>query len=316
MSLSLSVIMPVFNGERYVAQALDRVCSQMRDGIEVVVVDNGSFDRTSEIVNGYTNLLPVRVINPGRTGSWLIASNIGLKEATRDWACFLHHDDLWLPGRVSQVEAALENFDGSLVINNSIFVGPDGEKLGRWTCPLPAGDVTSEFFLERLLTQNFIAMLSPVFRRRAAIELGGLDLSLWFAADWDLWLRLGATGSVRFIEETLTAYRVHPTSQTAARKIAPSEWRDQLKTVFDRNAKNCHIVGMRRRRLERTAMASIAVNSALALASRGEPCHPFATVVELSKLSPLGWHKYLRDSRIIERVSSRVRVGMSSSLRS
>jgi hypothetical protein len=151
-------------------------------------------------------------------------------------------------------------------------------------------------------------MLSPVFQRRAAIDSGGLDLSLWLAADWDLWLRLGAKGRVRFIDETLTAFRVHPTSQTASRKVSPDEWKEQLKTVFDRNAKNCHVAGMRRSRLERAAMASIAVNSALALASRGEPYHPIATLIELLKLGPMGWHKYLRDSRIIERVSSRLKL--------
>ena len=82
------------------------------------------------------------------------------------------------------------------------------------------------------LIQNFIAIPSPVFRRSAVIDSGGLDESLWFSADWDLWLRLGAMGPVRFLAETLSAFRIHPASQTAARKLLPNEWEQQLTKVF------------------------------------------------------------------------------------
>ena len=84
---------------------------------------------------------------------------------------------------------------------------------------LTEGKVPSDLFVERLLIQNFIAIPSPVFRRNAVIDSGGLNEKLWFSADWDLWLRLGALGPVQFIAEELSAFRVHPASQTAARKL-------------------------------------------------------------------------------------------------
>jgi len=298
--------MPVYNGERFIAAALESVRGQ-HDGIELVIVDDGSSDRTLDIVRDFAKVLPIRLLTPRRIGNWVAVSNIGLREATGDWACFLHQDDLWLPGRIERLRGEMESAEDALVLHNAIFVGPDGRELGPWTCPLPEGDVPQERFIERLLIQNFIAIPSPVFRRNAAIGSGGLDEGLWFSADWDLWLRLGALGPVRFIAETLSAFRVHPASQTAARKALPEEWETQLTTVLARHLQNLAVTGNLRAKVERAGMASIAVNSALLAASRGEPVSPSQVFLKLLALGPSGWHRYVRDSRIVQRVRSRLK---------
>jgi len=302
----LSVVMPVYDGERFIAAALESVRGQ-HDGIELVIVDDGSSDRTLDIVRDFAKVLPIRLLTPRRIGNWVAVSNIGLREATGDWACFLHQDDLWLPGRIERLRGEMESAEDALVLHNAIFVGPDGRELGPWTCPLPEGDVPQERFIERLLIQNFIAIPSPVFRRNAAIGSGGLDEGLWFSADWDLWLRLGALGPVRFIAETLSAFRVHPASQTAARKALPEEWETQLTTVLARHLQNLPVTGNLRAKVERAGMASIAVNSALSAASRGEPVSPSQVFLKLLALGPSGWHRYVRDSRIVQRVRSRLK---------
>lgn len=306
----LSVVMPVYNGERFIAAALESVRGQ-HDGIELVIVDDGSSDRTLDIVRDFAKVLPIRLLTPRRIGNWVAVSNIGLREATGDWACFLHQDDLWLPGRIERLRGEMESAEDALVLHNAIFVGPDGRELGPWTCPLPEGDVPQERFIERLLIQNFIAIPSPVFRRNAAIGSGGLDEGLWFSADWDLWLRLGALGPVRFIAETLSAFRVHPASQTAARKVLPEEWETQLTTVLARHLQNLAVTGNLRAKVERAGMASIAVNSALLAASRGEPVSPSQVFLKLLALGPSGWHRYVRDSRIVQRVRSRLKAQRS-----
>jgi len=302
--------MPVYNGERFIAAALESVRGQ-HDGIELVIVDDGSSDRTLDIVRDFAKVLPIRLLTPRRIGNWVAVSNIGLREATGDWACFLHQDDLWLPGRIERLRGEMESAEDALVLHNAIFVGPDGRELGPWTCPLPEGDVPQERFIERLLIQNFIAIPSPVFRRNAAIGSGGLDEGLWFSADWDLWLRLGALGPVRFIAETLSAFRVHPASQTAARKVLPEEWETQLTTVLARHLQNLPVTGNLRAKVERAGMASIAVNSALSAASRGEPVSPSQVFLKLLALGPSGWHRYVRDSRIVQRVRSRLKAQRS-----
>ncbi len=303
----LSVVMPTYNGEKFLVAALESVRGQADEGIELVIVDDGSSDRTLEIIHDFTKVLPIRLITPGRIGNWVAGTNLGLREATGDWACFLHQDDLWLPGRIARLRPAMADAEGALVLHNALFIGPDGQTLGPWTCPLPEGGVPSNQFIERLLVQNFIAIPSPVFRRSAAVDSGGLDEALWFSADWDLWLRLGALGPVWFIAEALSAFRVHPASQTAARKLQPNEWEEQLTTVLARHLPLLgSLHGERSRSVEQVAMASVAVNSMLAAASRGETVRTWDVVFQLLALGPLGWHRYLRDSRIMQRVRSRL----------
>jgi GT2 family glycosyltransferase len=306
MNPFLSVVMPVYNGERFIAAALESVRGQ-QEGIELIIVDDGSSDGTLDIVRDFAKDLPIRLMTPGRIGNWVGVTNIGLREAKGDWACLLHQDDLWVPGRIARLRVEVERAKGALVLHNSIFVDPDGRKLGPWTCPLPEGDVPSEQFIERLLIQNFVAIPSPIFRRNAVLGSGGLDEDLWFTADWDLWLRLGALGPVRFIAETLAAFRVHPASLTVARKLLPNEWEQQLTAVTDRHLQNWAVTGKLRASVEQAAAASIAVNSALAAASRGEPVEYSSVLLRLLALGPSGWHRYLRDSRIVQRVRSRLK---------
>jgi hypothetical protein len=304
----LSVVMPTFNGERYLGAALSSVLGQRDDAVELIVVDDGSTDQTVEIVERLTRGTTTRLLRPGRLGSWVAATNLGLREARGEWCCLLHQDDLWLPGRLARLRVELPSTPGALLLHDARYVDPSGATLGDWTCPLPPGDLPSEAFAERLLIQNFIAIPSPTFRRAAALEEGGLDERLWFSADWDLWLRLGGSGPVRFLPETLAAFRLHPESQTAARPVAGPEWAEQLGAVLERHLARWPVTGARRRRVEAAARASVAVNSSLAAASRGLPAAWTPLALRLLGLGPAGWRRFLRDSRLVERVGARLRL--------
>jgi len=307
----LSVVMPTYNGEKFIAAALESVGAQAVDGLELVVVDDGSSDGTLDIVRDFAKSLPIRLITPGRIGNWVAVSDLGLRQATGDWACLLHQDDLWLPGRIARLRPEIERAEGALVLHNAMFVGPHGERLGPWTCPLPEGLVPPELFVERLLIQNFIAIPSPVFRRSAALASGGLDRTLWYSADWDFWLRLGALGPVRFVAETLSAFRIHPASQTMAHRTVPGEWQQQLLRVFDCHFPRWNAPAARRAKVQHAAMASLAINAALAAASRGERFRWTGPLLKFLALGPSGWRRYLRDSRFAERIGPRLKLRQS-----
>jgi len=303
--------MPVYNDERFVAAALESVRDQGSEEIEVVVVDDGAKDRTIEIVRGFMNRMPLRLIAPGRLGNWVAVTNIGLQEATGEWACFLHCDDLWLPGKLTRLRRELDRAESAMVLHNSLFIGPDGKHLGPWTCPLFPGLIPPEEFLEHLLVQNFIATCAPTFRRETAIRGGGMDEALWHTADWDLWLKLGSLADVRFLPEALSAFRVHPESLTVAHRLHPGEWEQQLMTVFQRHFPRWRATGRRRAEVQRAAMASITINSTLAAAARGESVRWREPLLKLLALGPSGWRRYVRDSRITERLGSRLKLRLS-----
>jgi GT2 family glycosyltransferase len=229
----LSIVMPVWNGERYLTEALQSIRQQGGSGYEVVAVDDASTDSSPRILRSWESLLPLRIVRRERGGNWVAATNAGLREARGVYACFLHQDDLWLPGRLGALEREA-SLDPALVLHPAVFVGPDGKKLGEWKCPLRAGEVDPSFFAERLLVQNFVAIPAPAFLRAAALSEGGLDESLWYTADWDLWLRLARAGRIRYLQSAFAAFRVHGASQTMVRNDV-AERRAQLETVLERH---------------------------------------------------------------------------------
>jgi Glycosyl transferase family 2 len=296
----LSIVMPACNGERYLDAALQSVQDEGTRGYEIVTIDDGSTDRTPRILRSWAERLPLRIVAHGGRGNWVAASNAALREARGRYACFLHQDDLWLPGRLIAIEREAER-DAALIVHPAVFIGPEGQRLGPWRCPLPEGDVDPRLFAERLAVQNFIAIPAAAFHRELALRLGAMDESLWYTADWDLWLRLGAEGRLRHIPRPLAAFRIHPESQTMVRTDL-ADRRQQLETVLSR-----YETGLPEA-VRRAACFSLEVNVALAAAASGASVRWTALIGSFLRLGPAGLRRYLRDSRIVERVASRARM--------
>ena len=93
----------------------------------------------------------------------------------------------------------MESTEGALVVHDAMFVGPDGQELGPWTCPFSDGTILPDRFTERLLVQNFIAIPSPVFRRSVAIvpevwtsHFGIRPIGI-FGFAWERWVRYASS---------------------------------------------------------------------------------------------------------------------------
>jgi glycosyltransferase involved in cell wall biosynthesis len=301
----ISVVMPTYNGEPYLGQALDSLVAQNDEELEVVAVDDGSTDRTVDILHSFADRLRLKVLQHEHTGNWVVGTNVGLRSATGMYASILHQDDIWTPGRLREVRDALAASDPpALVVHPIWFIGPDGRRAGVWRCPLPRGKpLGPEIVTPRLLVQNFISVLGTVFPRQPLVDDGGLDEKLWYTADWDLWLRLAAMGPTWHVPKRLAAYRIHPETQTATRSAAVGDFRQQLEAVLDR-----HLLPGSRRAIQRAARFSVEVNVALAARSHGRPASIPRLLGRFLALGPMGWWRYLRYSRIVERAGSRIRV--------
>lgn len=310
MSVSpwLSVVMPVYNGEAYVGAALDSIVEQGDAGIECVVVDDGSSDASIDVVKGFDGRLPITVVEGPRRGNWVAATNDGLLRTSATYACMLHQDDVWLPGRARRMRSLIEAFpDAALWVQSAEFVDAAGAGAGRWRLPFAGatGMVASGEFVRRLLIQNFLCIGAPVFRR----DPEPLDESLWYTADWDLWLRLAAMGDVAYDRAPGVAFRVHPHSQTSTRTAHADDMRAQLQQPFDR-----HFARWRtgrptgeQRRLERAARAAIELNVALAAVSHGDRRLLARAARQFVGLGPSSALDLLRSSRLPERLAARVR---------
>ena len=304
----LSVIVPTYNGAAYLADALESLLSQIDDQTEVLVVDDGSTDDTVTILNTYSNRMPLRIIRRKHLGNWVANSNYALSSALGRFVCFLHQDDLWLPERLSILKRVTTSVpNAALYVHPVRYLDALGEDVGPWNCPLPAGTLSPRVVIERLLVQNFIAMPAPLFPREKALEVGGLNESLWYTADWDFWLKLAAMGPTVYVPRALAAFRIHGNSQTAQWVSRAEEMRRQIEFVLNQHLPRWEATSPTFRSVRAVARLAVEINFALAALAHGQ--RPTARVLA-ERLLMLDWddcYRLLRDSRILERVLARVR---------
>jgi glycosyltransferase involved in cell wall biosynthesis len=305
----LSVIMPTYNGSSYLSQALESIISQGDQDLEVLAVDDGSTDDTVAILRAYSNRLPLKVVEQKRIGNWVAATNRGLEMATGEYVSLLHQDDVWMPDRLRSIRGHLEAaVPRALLVHPVWYVDSKGRSVGRWRCPLPARTpLPPSVVTERLLVQNFISVLGTVFPRKLALEEGRLDERLWYTADWDLWLRLARQGTTLYLPRMLGAFRVHSKAMTATRTEHSDEFRWQLEAVLLRHLPDVKMDRPTRQVVEAAARFSVDVNVALAALLHRRRANLGRLVQRSFTLPPAVWRRYLRDSRILERVSSRLR---------
>ena len=309
----LTVVMPVYNGENYLEFALQSILSQPVDGIEIVAVDGGSSDQTIKIFESYAGRLPLRLFVCEHLENWVAKTNHGLSQARGDFVCFLHHDDLWLKDRLVTLRTLVTMAPHvTMFLHSSWFIDPAGRRVGTWRCPLPGdAELGPDLVIERLLVQNFISMPAPLFSRQAALRAGGLDEGLWYTADWDFWLKMAAAGSTFYHPRPLSAFRIHPQAQTMQGSSHVLEFRRQQEIVLDRHfgaggpARAGNSLG------QRVARFSIDLNTGLAAFVHGRESNPSGLFSRFLRLGPAGWHRYLRDSRIVERTLPRYRIGLA-----
>jgi hypothetical protein len=308
----LSVIVPSYRGEQWINAALESLAAERTQGIEVILVDGGETSATRDIARNYTDCLRLRICERRDLLSWQTKTNFGVAIAESDHICWLGVDDVWLPGRAAAAHAWIEaDAETPLQFAASAIIGSDGRKLGIWRCPLPQDRLLpSSFVTERLLVQNFVAAPAPVFRKDAWLSCGGLDESLWYTADWDMWLKLAASAPTRYHPEVTVGFRIHANSLTATGSRDSVELVQQMRNVLDRHLPKLesHAKGS-----ERAARASIAVNSALASVSGGNYRGLARAAAQVALLGPGGIRRYFRDSRIVERLLPRVRAKFTRS---
>jgi glycosyltransferase involved in cell wall biosynthesis len=310
----LSVIMPTYNGGAMLAEALASVAREADQGVEVIAIDDGSTDVTLDVLASYADRLSLTVVRR-RVENWVTNTNYGLELATGSWACILHQDDVWRHGRLRAVRQQLSATPGlSLLLHDCRFIDTVGRDLGPWTCPLaPRRALPPAVTFEHLLVQNFVGIPGGVFSRAAAIEVGGLDPDLWYTADWDFWLKLAAAGPTAYLPRPLAGFRIHAHSQTAVRSKSRDEFRAQHDETTRRHLSRWEARSDAvRRSVMRANRAAVELNVALAAKYHGQAADWGALAAALAPLNPTDWRRLVRDSRIWERVSARLRAGFAA----
>jgi glycosyltransferase involved in cell wall biosynthesis len=222
----VSVLMPTYNGERYVAEAIDSALAQTYDRLELVVVDDASSDGTAKIVEAYVRRHPDRVQFARKTSRRgpCERRNDALDLAQGTLLAWLDQDDLWLPEKLErQVEVFEKNPDVGLVYTGyEAFNSETGVVIDDWRDETieAVGDVLVPLFYEG----SFIASVTAAFRREA-LERRGVrlrDKDFSFGDDYYLWLTIALDWHVARVDDVLARYRRHTDNET--QKVAQTNF--------------------------------------------------------------------------------------------
>lgn len=209
----VSVVIPVYNGERFLKESLESVFAQTCHDYEVVCVDDGSTDGSCSLLEQYG--ARVRVIQQENAGQ-SAARNTGVRQATGAFVAFLDQDDLWYPSKLAQQVAVL-NVEPDVVLVHCNYDRVDGD--GR---VLVAGAALAERAsalaspLGLLLGEALVFPSAMMVRRDVFQRVGGFDPELRGFEDFDLIARLKQQGRFVLLNESGMAYRLHAEGFTRA----------------------------------------------------------------------------------------------------
>ncbi len=196
----VSVIIPTYNRAWILKEAIDSVLSQDYENFELIVVDDGSEDKTKELLDGYKNRL--RMIKQKNSGV-SAARNKGLRAAYGEFIAFLDSDDIWLSGKLSaQVDFFLSHPHAFICQTEEIWIRKGKRVNPKNKHKKPSGDI-----FEPSLALCLVSPSAVMMRRRLFDEVGFFDETLYACEDYDLWLRTGCRYPVYLIETPLIIKR-------------------------------------------------------------------------------------------------------------
>lgn len=204
----VSIVTPSYNQGEFLEDTIRSVLEQDYESIEYVIIDGGSSDNSLEIIKKYADRLAYYVSEPdnGQTE----AINKGFARANGQIFAWLNSDDTLEPGAVSEaVEFLQANPEIGMVYGDANYIDQHGNRIGRF----PAAQTGY-----KRLRQGYvhIPQQSSFWRAELFRQVGPLDEDVYFAMDYDLWVRLAKVSELKYHRRTWANFRLHAGAKTIA----------------------------------------------------------------------------------------------------
>lgn len=201
----VSVIVPVYNREKTIGQAIDSVLAQSSKDFELIIVDDGSTDRTPDLLAGYGDRL--HVVRRERNSSLpSVARNVGLAQAKGQYIAFLDSDDFWYPEKLAAQTAFMRDHEQVVLSHTFCHVV---DEAGNVQCIRREKEMPrdGDLFVE-LLNECFITTSTVMICRSLYERIGGFneDPALKRGEDREFFLRAADKGFLGFVPEVLAAH--------------------------------------------------------------------------------------------------------------
>ena len=217
MSLpSLSIILPTYNGSRFIAQAIDSVQKQTFPDWELIVIDDGSTDDTAHIIQTYVQNDPrITIIKQVNAGQGAARKN-GIARAQGAYIALIDDDDIWQnPLKLENQMAFLFKHPDHVLVGSAKteLIDEDGKHIAWYENPQSDEDIRNH-----MLLKNCFITSSVVFSKAAYEAVGGFS-DMRLSEDYELWLRMGKEGKLVNVDRADVAYRVRRSSSSASRRL-------------------------------------------------------------------------------------------------
>jgi len=286
----VSVVIPVYNAAATVGGAIDSVLAQTFTDLEIIAVDNGSTDRSREVLAGYSR--HVKVLEEPKRGP-SAARNTGVRASSGEYLGFLDADDWWRPTMLERTVQALDRDpDCALVFTDLALV----DSTGREQMASLVGESHPPTVAE-MLERLWPILPSGVLMRRRAFDLaGGFEETLTAFEDVYLWLRAREHGNFLYLAEPLAVWRF----ALFPDPLKPGGGQDEAGVIFERMVRerygvSAHRQVLARRRAPRSILGYIGLR-ALAAGDRALARRAFARAI---RFDPLRIKNYLRFARTL-----------------
>ena len=234
MALPLvSIITPVYNGEKYLLEAIESALAQAYKNFELLIVNDGSTDNSKSIISAYLSNPKIRYFEQQNAGV-AAARNLALRYANGKYIGFLDQDDLWLPDKLStQIEFLKTNQEIAFVHSRQDYIQADGTPIADYPKDW-ISDLHGKCFTE-LFRRNRIAVLTVLLRKSVIDDIGFFNETVSRADDYELWLRICSKYPLGFQDKKLALYRCHDTN--ASRDYIEMEQAElnALETLYKKN---------------------------------------------------------------------------------
>jgi glycosyltransferase involved in cell wall biosynthesis len=224
----VSVVMPNYNGGRYIQAAVDSVLAQTYRDFELIVVDDGSTDGSADLLAGYGRR--IRVIRQANAGV-SAARNRGIAESRGRLIALIDSDDAWLPEKLARQVPLFADPEVGLAWCACLFCDAELRPLEE---PESARSRAQDQGPFDYGPRNSVpgSSTTAVVRREVFAAAGPYDLKLGILADWDMWRRIVPRCKVGPLSETLACYRIHASGISYHMKKLESEVPIVLRNIF------------------------------------------------------------------------------------
>lgn len=199
----ISVLLPIYNAEKYLQQCLDSVFAQSYPNFELLVINDGSTDNSEKIIERYTDHRLVYLKNETNLGI-AQALNRGIAQSRGQYIARIDADDMMLPERLAKQVAYMETHSDCVLLGSGHYlVNENGLPFDKFMPPTEHGEIVTS-----LLFYNCFSHPTVMYRTKQAKELQ-YSTNFKHCEDYELWLRIAKTGKVANLPEALTQYRIH-----------------------------------------------------------------------------------------------------------